>query len=112
MLYALGPPCLSTIVRLNDMKSIRDELKDWTEIESVIDIFAYAYGLLEPGAYFPKAFYWASGSVTDLISNSIFALVREGILEQRDGPRDTELRWNPQYSLDWENGPGTPRKKP
>ena len=80
------------------MRTIRDELKDWTEIEVVVDVFAIAYGLLKPGEYFPKRYYWTRGYVTSILSDSIIKLVDAGILEQRDGQQDMEIRWNPKYS--------------
>lgn len=83
------------------MNTIREELADWTEIESVIDVFAVAYGLLPAGERFPKAFYWATGSVVDILVNTIFKMVDAGILERRDDRADMELRWKPDYSTDW-----------
>jgi len=82
------------------MRTIREELHDWTEIECVIDVFAITYGLLKPGEHFPKAYYWSSGYVTDILSDSIFKLVEAGILERRDGERDIEIRWNPNCSVE------------
>ena len=83
-----------------DMKTIREELHEWTEIEGVIDVFAVAYGLLKPGERFPKAYYWSSGYVTDILSDSIFKLVNAGVLERRDDQQEIEIRWNPKYAAE------------
>lgn len=86
---------------------LKEDMKDWEEIETVFLIIGKRLGLYEKSlelSDFPKHILWSASEDSieiEAINNVLRELIKIGAIEERDGERDYEFRWNPNYSYKW-----------
>ncbi len=80
------------------MKTLKESLQDWSDIDTSMMHLAHALGMLEPQESGPKWMYWSANPAGDVLGEILASLQKIGVLEFReDGPTDEQFRWNPNY---------------
>lgn len=88
--------------------NLKEDLQSWTEIEDVLLILGKRLGVYPLELQlkdFPKYVLWSTSEDAKEIEslNTILQeLVALGVLLERDGAFDYELKWNTHYNIGWE----------
>lgn len=74
--------------------ALGDDLAEWTSRDWAAYALGRALGLFSEGDFHltHKHVFWTDNPVGQALHESLLALARAGVLEQRDEP-DTEFRW-------------------
>lgn len=87
----------------NMYSTLREKLKDWTDIDITMHYLAIVLGIDKPpeetdDKWEYKWVYWTNNSISKLLDNMIQDLVKNGILEYDE--EEMMFRWNPNWSLE------------
>lgn len=87
----------------NIYSTLREKLKDWTDIDIIMHYLAIVLGIDKPfeetdDKWEYKWVYWTNNSISKLLDNMIQDLVKNGILEYDE--EEMMFRWNPNWSLE------------
>jgi hypothetical protein len=79
------------------MKTLKQRLSDWTDIDWAGYQLAVCLGLMEESSPFDfgkaKHVFWSNHPIGDLLFQMLDQLTAQGILEENDEP-DFQYRWN------------------
>ena len=85
------------------MRTLKDQLEDWTDWDFAAYALAISLGLM-PAGILPgrvKAVFWTNNPVGIMLHEMLRQLAAAGILENRDEP-DDQYRWNAAFSGEWD----------
>jgi hypothetical protein len=89
------------------MTSLREELRDWTDVDQAQHCLSLCVGLMDPSVRFhleAKHVYWTNNPVGDMLLGILEKLADVEVLEKRDEP-DLQFRWNTQFKGSWQTSP-------
>ena len=80
------------------MQTLREALRDWTDIDVAAHSLACCVGVFPFGAIdpFPKWVYWSKNPLGEALVRTLDEYVALGVLEKRDEP-DLQYRWSADH---------------
>lgn len=84
------------------METLKQKLKDWTDLDIAAYTLALNIGLMNYDTKFEtdaKHVFWSQNLIGDVLYNFLFKLVDLKILELQD---DEKVRWNVNFKGSWE----------
>jgi hypothetical protein len=85
--------------------TLREELKDWTDIDWACFRLAVCLGLMQddPAVFRGKGkhVFWSNNELGNSLYDLVFKLIDLGVI-MRDMDGDDRVRWNPDYKGSWE----------
>lgn len=87
--------------------TLKEELKDWTDIDWACFRLAVVLGLMpdEQGLFATKAkhVFWSDNELGNELYAFLFKLIDTGVLIREDEGADDKVKWNPDYKGTWEH---------
>lgn len=84
-------------------KTLKDKLKDWTDVDVACYYLAICLGLMNETTSFPveaKHVFWTNNAVGNMLIDMVDSMIAEQILKAKD---DGQLvRWNSKFKGSWE----------
>jgi hypothetical protein len=81
---------------------LKEDLKDWQDIDAAGFILACDIGLMKKGDFQVKAkhVFWSNNAIGNVLYDILDKLVEIGVLE--NDTEELRYRWNPLFKGDWE----------